>query len=94
MTAPMSEPTVSEERVEELARHFHAGVPGIECSHSELHKPCEHEARVLLGSPWMRDLLAEVWDEGQQAFASALLRPLGANGMRDVEPNPYRTEQR
>lgn len=34
--------------------------------------------------------LAEAWDEGKDALAVALTRPLSESGMRTYPPNPYR----
>lgn len=45
-----------------------------------------HQAAVLA------PLFAEAWEEGKESFATALLSPLGRNGMRDGVPNPYRPE--
>ena len=100
MTAPMSEPTVSEERVEALAsildRHvtdaaFEAGCR-LSCGYDG-DDLTEHIAQALLASPAMRDLLAEVWDEGWvtgMGDAAGLMNGTQAA----VSANPYRTEQR
>ena len=85
MTAPMSEPTVSEERVEALASdiwHDFEGSPFIDITPRD----AESIARSILASPAMRDLLAEVWDEGFDEGSDDVF------GRRDS--NPCRTEQR
>lgn len=48
---------------------------------------------VPLTSDDLREVKADVWDEGRESMALDFTRPLDEAGMRTPTPNPYRQEQ-
>ena len=46
---------------------------------------------------WLAEVKREVsekaWDEGREALALDVARPIGDDGMRAVTPNPYRAKE-